>query len=112
MSDVLVNPEDEAPNSATTVEAELTALESRRAALLARKSVLDAAVAGATRFHRRLAIRLHARFCLARHPDGCGWSDNANPNHPDLADWTDAQHQRWLRMTLVIEEEINALRDP
>lgn len=79
------------------VDMELQALEERRAQLLNQKAREDAVRSEASRNIRIVAAALHERLCVTDHPTlACTWFTSPEADHPDMADWSEPQHQRWL----------------
>lgn len=93
----MTDPTDPIPVP-SRAEAELAALDIRRAELLAQVEAERQARDAALPQLRRLAIRMHAEMCLERH-DGtgaCNWYSDVHADDVDAADWTRLEGNRWL----------------
>lgn len=96
------DPNVVAEPAATVTEIEIRSLQARLAALETKKLEEDAVKAGATEFDRKLAVRLHTRLCPSEHANlTCPWFAVANANDPNLADWTEEQHKRWIAIAVI-----------
>lgn len=91
-------------------ELELARAQARVAELEAKVQAEREARDQASTAMRALAISLHSNFCIEKH-DGtglCQWYSDSNADSPTTADFTQADHWRWI---LIVHGAVWAARE-
>ena len=93
----MTDPTDPIPVP-SRAEAELAALDVRRAELLAQVEAERQARESAAPQLRELAIHIHRALCMERHngTGACGWATDVHADDAEAANWVEPAHLRWL----------------